>query len=378
MVRSLPLACAATLAGCSPEYAFVPVATPDDGSAVSVAVDARSGIRSEVFEAGDGATTQVADFLFVIDNSVSMKKVLDRVRAGLATLSAEAFPARSRVAVMSTLPSALGDPSRPHPIAADVEWLEYDPGFLGFVDAARVRRLRVHAPAEVASAYPEEACEGWFSPQDTNAEGVPCLQANTQVALAESRVEAGLLAFKQLLLAQPEPVFRDGAAVNVVFVSDTHDPGLPDSPARDALIAARPTAAQLDRMVRGRSDVASFRIHAIAPRAECVEVEAWADIGPSYFDAADASGGLTLDVCTATDYRPLLTDVASVGAAIQHPVLRLSASAGEVLSVEVGGRAVSYHLGRGGTTIVLDERPSERVTVTYAPRPLPRGSPSPP
>ena len=127
------------LAGCSTDYGFAdlseeavvppsattakaPRATPetverkavfervsvDDGptSAVFAREDRTNGVREEVFTAGTGASTAVTDYLFVIDHSTSMNKVLDNMRRGMLSLAADgAFPSKARIAVMTSLPS---------------------------------------------------------------------------------------------------------------------------------------------------------------------------------------------------------------------------------------------------------------------------------
>src|SRR6185312_11926258 len=112
------------------------------------------------------------------------------------------------------------------------------------------------------------------------------------------------------------PLFRTGAAANVVFVSDTHDPGVPgDSPWFDALDGLRPSFDALAERAYAAQALASFRVHAIAPREDCT-AEDWSAAGPTYFDAARAGGGRILDLCTAgpDDYVDLVRRMAVEGA----------------------------------------------------------------
>ena len=94
MTRLLPLSL--LLACTGPEYGLGPVETtpspeaiwtrsplPSSGSAIEVSVDLATGAHKEVFEVGERATTSRTDFLFVIDDSVSMKRL--RTRSGQAS-----------------------------------------------------------------------------------------------------------------------------------------------------------------------------------------------------------------------------------------------------------------------------------------------------
>src|SRR5262249_45377604 len=121
-------------------------------------------------------------------------------------------------------------------------------------------------------------------------------------------------------------------AVNVVFVSDTHDPGL-DPFRKDGsehpkwgrgaaeLEASRPHFEELRALVDRDNLVASLRLHAIAPEEECVE--RWMDIDGTYFDEVLASGGSMLDICGAEpeDYAEFLRKIAR--SPIERPVLPL-------------------------------------------------------
>src|SRR5688500_329485 len=55
---------------------------------------------------GGDAPSAVVDYLFVVDGSASMERVLGRVRDGFEALAGSGvFPAEARIAVMSTLPA---------------------------------------------------------------------------------------------------------------------------------------------------------------------------------------------------------------------------------------------------------------------------------
>jgi hypothetical protein len=363
-----------TRAPMAPGPRFSPVSIDaDGGSALTAEEDATGRVRRETFELGGGATTPVADFLFVVDDSASMQTIVDRVRAAFAGLGdGAAFPAEARIAVMNTLPADPADLRVAHPAARHRKRNRHGAGFLRLVDAAGIDEFLGVAPDKERRHFGSPGCAGaWFAPTDRDAAGVPCIVAATQIAMDSVRVEAGLTAFGQLLERQGDvPLFRPGAAANVIFVSDTQDPGIgPDAPELAALVAGRPDYAALADLVDVANTVSSFRVHAIAPATECAET--WAHLGPVYQQAAKDAGGRTLDVCTATDYGAFVRDIVHDGAVVQRPVVALGRAADDAV-VEVDGQRVGWSPSADGRAITLDHALSgdrAHVTVTYQVRP---------
>ncbi|MBT3221897.1 MAG: hypothetical protein HN348_22715, partial [Proteobacteria bacterium] len=223
---------------------------------------------------------------------------------------------------------------------------------------------------DLAENFKIDGCSNaWFTPGEKNATGVPCIVAHTQIGLSGIRAEAGLTAFKQLLLKNGvTPTFRPGAAVNVIFVSDTHDPGFfKPLEGYEELTEYRPDFKELQTLVNAHP-ISSFRVHAVAPKTECSE--RWEDkIGPAYFDVAEASGGQIRDICTETDYSEFISTIAHDGAIIQRPIFPLGKSAAEVLTVEVGGKPVKWSLASQNGVIVIDDEVGdspEMVDVVYS------------
>ncbi len=309
----------------------------------SVSAAPRVGrVREEAFALGP-TPDPVADFLFIIDDSVSMRKILTSFQAGIASLTKRGvFPSGSRLAVMNTTPSDFDDPRWPHPAAVPNGADDVAPGFQHLIDATRIAAYRKQADGRFGNRYRRPGCDAWFAPGAKDRTGSPCLFAHTQIPLLDGRPEAGLIALRQWLEATAgEPRFRAGAAVNVVFISDTHDPGV--SPRRRAalgevaeeLFDARPTVAELSALVD--EPVAAFRLHAIAPTTLCGET--WEE--PTYFDATLASGGVIADSCVVEDYAPVIDAIAKAGSIRQRGVLRLGVP-GIVASVEIGGEPVGW------------------------------------
>ena len=109
-------------------------------------------------------------------------------------------------------------------------------------------------------------------------------------------------AFQQrdlLLKHKDNKLFRKGALLNVIFVSDTHDPGRNEP----SLITNRKNYAQLNALTNQYQDVRSLKFHAISPASKC-SAEALHDF--SYHALVDDSKGEKGDVCTLTDYSEYL------------------------------------------------------------------------
>ncbi len=176
-----------------------------------------------------------------------------------------------------------------------------------------------------------------------------------------ARAEAGLVALKQLLERQgDEPLFRDGAAVNVVFISDTHDPGFSEGRGFEALDRMRPDYDELVELVDRANVVSSFRVHAIAPMEGCVGVEDFSAVGTTYYDVALASGGRIIDVCKANDYSAIFSDLVAVGSVPSAGVVDLG-TASEVTRVEVNGEPVDYTVHRDGRVVRIDRKLADGV-----------------
>jgi hypothetical protein len=346
--------------------------TPSTSSPQRAVPDAPpADLRVERFAIGP-APTPVADFLFVVDDSVSMRRVMSKFRRGVSSLTRQgAFPSGSRIAVLNTTPADPDDPTSPHPVVPPVGDDDLSPGFQSLVTAQRIAAYKAVALPHFARQFPYTGCEAWFSPEARGADGAPCVVAHMKTPHLHKRAEAGLVALRQWLEAtEGTPRFRSGAAVNVVFISDTHDPGIPPHAREklgdlaEALDAERPDFAELDSLVN--EPVAAFRVHAIAPETACGE--AWSE--PTYFDVVDAAGGVRADVCTTRDYSDFIQQIARDGSIRQRTVLRLGYPAAQIESVEVEGHEVRWHETEDPQAITLLGDPPSHIQsarVTYVP-----------
>lgn len=383
-MRGRILAAVVVLGACG-EAGWEPIdADAGDGGARAAWIRPGTDERLEVFEVG--APSRVADFLFVLDPSVSMSAVLDDVRAGFDALSDDAaFPDKARVGVMTMIPPAprakVGERAVPMPDRAvrDLGWVSALPGFGRMVTADGIAAFKTLVPDQ-AAAFPHVGCDAWFRPGDVGPDGVPCLVAHTQTVLAPFGVEAGLHTMK-LVGGSPVMHFRPGAVVNVIFVSDTHDPGLTrgaEGTANGRLIRTVPSADEVVAAITAAYPVAGVRLHAMAPATECVE--RWSPKGATYKAAAEASGGVFADLCGTPDHRAFLREVGKRGGETQVPILPLGAQAREVARVAVDGAPVPYTALPGGRAVKLADTPTgEEIEVTYrttAPAKAPKAAPT--
>lgn len=369
-VLDLPVAEPRPEDGPSPRLLVPVVVDRRRSSAVSAWTTADGAVRREAFRLGPRATTPIADFLFVLDPSISMASVVDRVREAFLELArADVFPAGARVGVLSTTPHDPLRPGVPHPaqtVLAGTTAVE--PGFQQLVTADRLYAVR-HAAPELALAFPVVGChDGWFTPDQTDVRSVPCLVGATQASQTVGGVEAGLTATWQwVTAADTPPRFREGAVVHVVFVSDTHDPGVREkNPWYDELVKLRPRPETLLRAIEEDQDVAGVRFHAIVPATRaCGEMRAVGNT--SYLDAVQTTGGQRLDLCTATSYVPFVRALAEDGGRMERPVLALDGTAGDAMVVRVDGRVAAFSTTQSHQVVVLDGRlPPHEVPVDVA------------
>jgi hypothetical protein len=204
-------------------------ASPVSGTALSLNAD---GSYTQSFLAETVKMNGKVDLLFVVDESVSMNAVLGAVIAGFESISKVAYPPDSRMAVTNMAPAyytdadnGVFDPTRSYTTLAGTN---QQPGFLRLVDAAGIASFVAGYPSQ-ASHFARPGCAtGWFEPKAVNSAGDSCLSAATQISLLGTGQEAGLISLDQLSRRQAQNggrLFRPGVLANVVFVSDTHDPG---------------------------------------------------------------------------------------------------------------------------------------------------------
>ncbi|MFK7826595.1 MAG: hypothetical protein AB8G05_20815 [Oligoflexales bacterium] len=285
------------------------------------------------------------DYLFIIDNSVSMNAILDKVNLGFSSILQDTsiFSNDSKVAVMSTMIGQLGENGNLNTISDLVKpynGIELEPGFLSLVDYDSYLEYISSqvVPQNMKDRWALPPCtEQWFSPTQTHQDGHYCFEAASQISASALAVEAGIKSFEQLLKKnQMTPLFRDGAIVNVIFVSDTHDPGRnTDQAYLDSLLDYAAFKEKLNLI----QPVVDLKFHAIAPvnEDECGNEKLW-DL--SYFTLAQASKGQTGDACLLDDYRELMKNLIANGK-IASPSFKLEATPVDMPEVHVNDEKIT-------------------------------------
>lgn len=305
-----------------------------------------------------GQTDKPIDYLFVLDNSSSMDSIVPLVNSGFASIvNDEIFPRNSKVAVMTTMIADPNDFTVLHVELREYNGMEFEPGFLDFVDQTSIVNFRDNV-SNRAGDYTIDGCnDKWFKPTDTNDDGIPCITAATQSAFSPLRVEAGITAYEQLILKnKDEPIFRDGALLNVIYVTDTHDPGANEQ----ELVDNRKNYAQLDELTKLYNKVESLKFHAMAPATECSEN--FDDT--SYYTLVNDSKGEVADSCIADDYSVFLKNMVAASVT-EEPVFKLTKPAIEVTKVLVEGEEISdYTVSEDGLSIRIEGLdPGKRVGI---------------
>lgn len=353
------------------------------------------------------------DILFVVDESSSMGDILEDVRAGFESLNDVNFPENTKVAVTNSHPARVDESenidfqspfnaSRAHVLM---------PGFMRLVDGNSIDAfLNSEAPAFLAQPhnrpadgshardqFSEPGCSAWFDPSDKNENGVSCFTANSQIVLQGLGQEAGVVSLFQLLkrhTLEGSKLFRDGAIVNVIFVSDTHDPGAMYFE-RDHAYADRPTYAELEAaLLENNPTISSYKYSGVVPLPlagdpllEGLQVagelprnlQELSDVSEgnfwdfSYLDYIKPSRGLALHVANS-DWESAFGDLIRTTGKTTQPLLALEQECQSITEVRQDGQnleADQYTLVNSSTLRIdiegLEERPYQYTIECVAP-----------
>lgn len=276
-----------------------------------------------------------ADYLFVLDNSVSMVKYSQRVASGLAAIPQEAFPESSKIAVMTTMaaldPMAANLVAHPDISRKDYACIDKEPGFLELVNSESLNRFRSCSGvrSDHLAKYALEPCNSkWFSPFEQNSNGQRCFSAAIQNPFSPVGCEAGLLALEQMIKRKGSaPLFRSNAAVNVIFVSDEQE-GCTAAETRGEFSGA----SKLVQMIKTNSSTSSVKFHGIVPMTAPQGVR-------RYTDEITATGGVVIPMDQErADYRDVIQKIIESKVDQISSQFDLGEIATEILSVEVDGQ----------------------------------------
>ena len=197
----------------------------------------------------DSIEQQPVDYLFIVDNSTSMAKIIDQMQKGFLDIANKGeFPEGAKIGVITT--------------SVDESYKENSKivGFKSLVTRESIKRN----PDRLAD-HGKGCINGWFSPNEKDGKGNYCLNVATDFKLYGTGYEAGLSAFDNFLSAQKNnSPFREGALLNVVFFSDTHDVG-----AKHDGLKARRDAYTVDgffKKAKAISGIKSIKFHGLIPQ----------------------------------------------------------------------------------------------------------------
>jgi hypothetical protein len=313
---------------------------------------AQLGPRIQNFKFGPSQVT--TDYVLIIDNSGSMNSILQRVKNGIQSViekSPNVFPPNSRMAVMSTMIGAAPSYSTTGAGINRYQGIDLEPGFLSFVNAAQIRAYKAGVRNR-ADEWPLNGCEQeWFKPSEKDGSNNYCFTAALQITGASVDVEAGIHAFRQLLEKNKnKQIFRPNALVNIVFVSDTHDPGANNR----ELVNSRPRYADIVNFIKttANKDIGGLKFHALAPINSTCSIEAMHD--KAYLKIASESGGEQADACAAgTDYVEFFRKM-SASSVKKEPVFSLEKPAAKVVSIKVGNALVKdFKVSESGDVVTI-------------------------
>jgi hypothetical protein len=345
---------------------------------------------------------KLVDYVLVLDNSSSMATALTNAKAGLgAVISKKIVHANARVGVMSTMPAQRSDLTKIHPaiLVAMAKNGGYpggnlEPGFLRLTAQAQLEAFKASPSVSptLAARWSKDLCdEGFFSPYALHPAGYSCLEAAMQTSFQGVGVEDGILSFSQMIeRLGTTKLFRDGAEVNVVFISDVHAPGMsstwkpkdhPDVAADLFDAAKRPSYASIKAQIAKANDIEKLTFHGIVPPGyveDCTESASEFGLGLSYYELIDASGGLKQNVCVSSGYEDFFSNIVKNAQAKTTKALKLdtakAAVAGarpKVITVTVDGAATkAYEFDQDAGKVVLDltklEKKVLKVVVKYS------------
>lgn len=306
-----------------------------------------------------------ADYLFVLDNSVSMVKYSQRVANGLAAIPKDVFPESSKLAVMTTMAAA--DPMATNLVAhpdisrTDYACIDKEPGFLDLVNSESLNRFRSCSGVrgDHLTKYAIEPCKDqWFAPFEQNANGQRCFSAAIQNPFSPVGCEAGLLALEQMLKRKGQtPLFRSNAAVNIIFVSDEQE-GCKVAETRGEFSSA----SKLVQMIKTNSSSASVKFHGIVPMSAPQGVR-------RYTDEITVTGGVVIPMDQErADYREVIQKIIESKVDQISSEFDLGEVATDVLSVEVGGQNTTDFEFDGKRTVKvrsLDPAKPTQIVIRY-------------
>ena len=263
---------------------------------------------------------------------------------------------------MTTMHGDDSDLSKPGYKISTYPGIEKEPGFLDFVNGDAIKSYKEQVPQK-SSSWPKPGCKKWFDPGQLNSQGDFCIEAATQSSFSCLGAEPGITAFGQLIdKNKGSKTFRNGASLNVIFVADTHDPGINSRTLKNRI----PSYEKLKKMLARDNNLASIKFHAIAPRTSCTGESLW---DKSYYQLAQNAGGIQADSCSSNDYSEHLEEISKKSTAMDESVFALSKPAKTIISVTIDGKPTSAYSLNPAKTVLrvtnLNDLHKQTIVVTY-------------
>lgn len=310
--------------------------------------------------------TKVSDayYLFVLDNSVSMVQYAVKVATGLTAIPESIFPPSTHLGVITTMAAKTTAARETHADILRYAGINQEPGFLKLIDQPAIAAFKNNTAiaASHRNKYAIDGCDqGWFGPYATNSQGHRCFQAALQNPFTAVGCEPGLLAAHQFIeISAADSLFRDGAAVNIVFISDEQD-GCNSTDTK-----AGKSFSEIKDAITRKNSIKSLKIHGIVP--------ATAPAGnTSYKNVIEESGGQYFNIAdNAADYRTLIQTIIENGSIDEGTSISLPQRVTAVSSVTVDGMPIAetdYRFDGMATVEIFKlskERPSE-IEIRYLP-----------
>jgi len=322
---------------------------------------------------GNSVKPTVADYLFVLDNSVSMKNDAASVASGLAAISKDTFPESAQIAVMTTMAAKdpLAQNLTTHADISRYECIDLEPGFLSFYNGAAQDKFKSCPGNKYQSVYAIKGCpESWNKPFDVNSDGQRCFSAALQNPFYAVGCEAGLFALEQMLARnQGKPLFRENAALNVIFISDEREGcKAPETRGTPGSVGGTATAQRIKDAIFANSKIASLRISGIIPPTNMIPNDSL-----GYNEVISFFKGISIPITDARmNYNDIIEKLISSTADITQKEFSVPATARKITTVLVDGRVqregqdYTYNAASKKVSMPgLDPQKSVELTIKY-------------
>ena len=281
-----------------------------------------------------------------------MGSIVDKLKLGFASIAETAdFPIKSKVGVISTAVDEVSSST------------SKKVGFKQLVTAAQISNSDRYSN----SKRDHPGCsEGWFSPNQKDSAGSYCLVSAIDFRLISTYYEAGLTSFNNFLEAQRgKNTFRTDTLLNVIFVSDTHDPGRGNDTAKKLLQRAKAyTTNEFLSKANAVNKVSGIKYHGIVPvpgKGRC-GLESVVDSEYTYMKFIEETDGVVAE-CGLDNYSNFVTQMVG-NSKFKSKIFKLPDGFNrKVTKVTVNGTEVSFKQSNNQGSIMINDIPANVPTI---------------